>query len=223
MRKFNLLFIFLLFASLGFSQSDRVSEKKEMMKIGSFNALVVNLPNADDKVALKVWKTFIKAYGSKAKKPRRSKEFLSKDVIIAGINNAEPMEVYAKANDKSDGSELLVWFSMGEFFVSSAAFPSDYVEAQKFLNEYAHEVDKELVRMELDAAEKKFGKMEKQMKKLKKKNDGYHKDIEKAKNAIAKAEKNIEENVEQQKNQEGVMTEQQKVIDAIKEKLSGMQ
>jgi len=223
MLKFKLILISLFFTSLSFAQSERVSEKKEMMKVGSFNALVVNLPNADDKVAMRVWKTYIKAYGSKPKKVKKSKEILSKEVIIADVNNAEPMEVYARTVKNSTGTELYVWFSMGEFFVSSAAFPSDYTAAQNFLDDYAHEVDKELVIIELESQEKKFGKMEKQMNKLKKKNDGFHKDIEKANKAIAKAEKNIEENVKQQEDQNKTMADQQKVIDAIKEKLSEMQ
>ena len=223
MRKLIMFFTLLFFTVLSNAQSDRVYEKKETMKAGTFDALVVDLPNTDEKVAARVWKSYIRGYGSKAKRVRKSKEVLSKDVIIAGINKSDPIEVFAKVVETNDGSELIAWFSMGEFFVSSGSFPSDYTAAQNFLNDYAHEVAKELVVIELEGEEKKFKKMEKEMKKLKKKNDGYHKDIERAKEAIAKAEKNIEENEREQKEQVSVMDEQSKVIQAIKDKLSEMQ
>ena len=222
MQKLFMLFTLLFFTILSSAQSDRVSEKKETMKEGTFNALVVSLPHTDDKVAMKVWKRYIKAYGSKAKKVKKSKEVLSKNVILAGVNNSDPIEVFAKVVETSNGSELIAWFSMGEFFVSSASFPGDYTSAQNFLVDFAHEVDKELVIIELEEQEKKYKKMEKEMKRLRKKNDGYHKNIAKAKEAIAKAERNIEENERMQEEQVSVMETQSKVIQAIKEKLSEM-
>lgn len=222
MRKLSLLFGFLIFTFLGFSQEANIAEVKETMKLGHFNALVVELPDANKKVAIRVWKTFIKAYGSKAKKVRRTKEYLSKDVVISGVNQEEKMEVYAKVKEISNGAELLVWFSMGESFVSSDEFPNDFGAAKTLLEEYAHEVAKELVMMELEDAEDDFKKMEKDMNKLKKKNDGYHKDIEKAKAAIAKAESNIEENERLQKEQTEMIEKQTEKVNEIKTKLSEM-
>lgn len=222
MRNLILLIGMLFLTTISFAQEANVSETKENMKSGTFNALTVSLPNADDKVALRVWKSYIKAYGGKAKKVKKSKEYLSKSAILAGVNNSDPTDVYARVKETSNGSEMTVWFSMGEFYVSSAAFPSDYTAAQNFLQDYAHEVAKELVVIELENEEKKYKKMEKEMKKLKKKNDGFHKDIEKAKEAIAKAERNIEENVRKQKEQTSLMEDQQKTMGTIKEKLSGM-
>ncbi|MEM6965413.1 MAG: hypothetical protein AAF573_11650, partial [Bacteroidota bacterium] len=213
MRNLILLIGMLFLTTICWAQeAANVSESKENMKLGTFNALTVSLPNASDKVALNVWKSYIKAYGGKAKKVKKSKEYLSQSAVLAGINNADPTDVYARVSETSNGSEMTVWFSMGEFYVSSAAFPSDYTAAQKFLQDYAHEVAKELVVIELENEEKKYKKMEKEMKKLKKKNDGFHKDIEKAKEAIAKAERNIEENVRQQKEQTNLMEEQQKAM-----------
>ena len=219
------LFLFIFMTSLttiGFSQMEEISESKETMKEGTFNAIVVELPNAEDKLALKVWKSFIKGYGAKAKKIKRSKEYLASGAIIGGLNNSENVDVYARVEEKGDDSELIVWIQMGEFYVSSGSFPSDYTAASKMLEEYVIEVAKEMVNVEIADEEKKMKKLEKEMTKLKKKNDGYHKDIEKAKEAISKAERNIDDNDRQQKEQASVIESQQKALQALKEKLSEM-
>lgn len=222
MRNLFLIIFMTCFATFGFSQMEEITESKETMKKGTFNAIVVELPNADDKVALKVWKSFIKGYGAKAKKVKKSKEYLASGAIIGGLNNSENVDVYAKVQEKGDDSELIVWIEMGEFYVSSGSFPSDYTAAVKVLEDYVIEVAKELVNIEIQDEEKKMKKMEKEMDKLKKKNKGYHKDIEKAKDAIVKAEKNIEENERAQKEQTSVIESQQKALQALKEKLSEM-
>ncbi|MFK7772913.1 MAG: hypothetical protein AB8F94_12280 [Saprospiraceae bacterium] len=217
------LFIFMTFlTTIGFSQMEEITESKETMKKGTFNAIVVELPNADDKVALNVWKSFIKGYGAKAKKVKKSKEYLASGAIIGGLNNSENVDVYARVQEKGDDSELIVWIEMGEFYVSSGSFPSDYTAAVKMLEDYVIEVAKELVNIEIEDEEKKMKKMEKEMSKLQKKNNNYHRDIEKAKDAIAKAEKNIEENERAQKEQTSIIESQQKALQALKERLSEM-
>jgi hypothetical protein len=217
------LFIFMtLLTTIGFSQMEEITESKETMKEGTFNAIVVELLNADDKVALNVWKSFIKGYGAKAKKVKKSKEYLAIGAIIGGLNNSENVDVYAKVQEKGDDSELIVWIQMGEFYVSSGSFPSDYTAAVKMLEGYVIEVAKELVNNDIEDEEKKMKRMEKEMDKLKKKNTGYHRDIEKAKDTIARAEGNIEENERAQKEQTSIIESQQKALQALKEKLSEM-
>ncbi|MFT6320104.1 MAG: hypothetical protein ACJAT4_001026 [Granulosicoccus sp.] len=217
------LFIFMtLLTTIGFSQMEEITESKETMKEGTFNAIVVELLNADDKVALNVWKSFIKGYGAKAKKVKKSKEYLASGAIIGGLNNSENVDVYAKVQEKGDDSELIVWIQMGEFYVSSGSFPSDYTAAVKMLEGYVIEVAKELVNNDIEDEEKKMKRMEKEMDKLKKKNTGYHRDIEKAKDTIARAEGNIEENERAQKEQTSIIESQQKALQALKEKLSEM-
>lgn len=222
MRRLTLFIVLSFLATVGFTQSASISEGAETMKNGAFNALKVDLDNADKKVASKVWKSYIKSYGAKAKKVRKSKEMLASGATISGINDSEPIEVYSRVDKTANGSRLTVWFGAGGVFVSSEDFPSDYTAAEKFLENYAHEVAKELVIMEIEDEEKKMKDLESDLKKLKKKNDGYHKDIEKAKKAIAKAEDNIEENEKQQENQAELIEKQMKALEAVKDKLSEM-
>ena len=147
---------------------------------------------------------------------------LASGATINGINDSEPIEVYSRVDKTANGSRLTVWFGAGGVFVSSEDFPGDYSAAEKFLQDYAHEVAKELVVMEIEDEEKKMKSLESGMKKLKKKNDGFHKDIEKAKKAIAKAEENIEDNERKQKEQTSLLEKQKEVLEAVKDKLSEM-
>ncbi len=222
MRRLSLFIILTIFAIGSFAQSASISEGSETMKDGAFNALKVDLDKADKKVAAKVWKDFIKSYGAKAKKVRKSKELLASGATINGINDSEPIEVYSRVDKTANGSRLTVWFGAGGVFVSSEDFPGDYSAAEKFLQDYAHEVAKELVVMEIEDEEKKMKNLQSEMKKLKKKNDGYHKDIEKAKKAIVKAEENIEDNERKQKEQTSLLEKQKEVLEAVKDKLSEM-
>ena len=50
MRKLIMFFTLLFFTVLSNAQSDRVYEKKETMKAGTFDALVVDLPNTDEMI-----------------------------------------------------------------------------------------------------------------------------------------------------------------------------
>lgn len=222
MCRFFLFIILALLSTYTFAQSASISEGAETMKSGSFNAIKVELPVAEKKVALNVWKDYIKSYGAKAKKVKKSKEMLASGATISGINDSEPIEVYSRVDKTAGGSRLTVWFGAGGVFVSSEDFPSDYSAAEKFLEDYAHEVAKELVVMEIEEEEKKMKDLESAMKKLRKKNDGYHKDIEKAKKAIAKAEDNIEDNEDKQKEQAQLIEKQKEALEAVKNKLSEM-
>ena len=64
--------------------------------------------------------------------------------------------------------------------------------------------------------------MEKELRKLEKKNTGYHKDIEKAKEKIEKAEKDIEQNLRDQEDQRITIEQQRKVIEEIIERLNNL-
>ena len=57
---------------------------------------------------------------------------------------------------------------------------------------------------------------------MKDKNDDYHKDIEKAKQKIAEAEKNIEKNVVDQENKVKEIDTQKVVVDKVIEKLNNL-
>ena len=64
--------------------------------------------------------------------------------------------------------------------------------------------------------------LEKDLKKLKGKNEDYHEDIEKAKQKIMEAEKNIEMNVVEQENKTKEIDTQKAVVTKVTEKLNNL-
>jgi len=196
------------------------SERSLVSKGVSSNSLTVELPGANEKTALKVWKDFIKDHGAKAKKQKKTDEWYSEGAKIDNVNSESPVNVTAKVNKNSTGATLTLWIGMSDdMYVSSAAFPNDYAGAQTFLDEYSKEVKRTLTRMELEDEEKKLKGLKKELTKLERQNKGYHKDIEDAKKRIAKAEQNIETNVKEQEETNSDIEEQIKAVEKVRKKL----
>lgn len=199
------------------------SERSLVSKGVSSNSLTVELPGANEKTALKVWKDFIKEHGAKAKKQKKTGEWYSEGASIEAVNGENPVNVTAKVDKNSTGSTLTLWIGMSDdLYVSSAAFPNDYAGAENFLAEYTKEVQRTLTKMELEEEEKKLKNLKKELTKLERQNKGYHKDIEDAKKRIAKAEKNIETNVQEQEETGADIEEQIKAVEKVRKKLQNI-
>ena len=82
------------------------SEKSLASKGVSNNSLKVEIPGASDKIALKVWKSFIKDHGSKAKKQKKTDEWYSSGAKIDNVNDKKPVNVTAKVDENSIGCLL---------------------------------------------------------------------------------------------------------------------
>ena len=196
------------------------SERSLVSKGVSNNALKVEIPGASDKIALKVWKSYIKNHGAKAKKQKKTSEWYSEGAKIENVNGKKPVNVTAQVDENSTGATLTLWIGMSDdMYVSSAAFPNDYSGAEEFLDEYVKEVNRTLVKMELEDEEKKLKKLKNELKKLERQNKGYHQDIEDAKKKIAKAENNIETNLKEQEESKSDIEAQIEAIEAVRKKL----
>ena len=64
--------------------------------------------------------------------------------------------------------------------------------------------------------------LEKDLKKLKEKNEDFHNDIEKAKQKIIEAEKNIEKNIVDQENKGKEIDTQKVAVEKVVEKLNNL-
>jgi len=197
-----------------FSMEAQVSEKTKTMSLGTQNAIIVSIPDADKKLIEKQWKAYLKEYG-KVKKNRKTKEHFADDVKIASISGAGTMDVYATSED----GQLISYFDMGNGFLSSESHSDSYKAASVFLNEFKNEVTREMIRQELKEEEKNLGKMEKTLKGLEKDLDRYNSIIEKAKERIAQAEADIEQNGIDQENTKVEIESQTKVVEEVQEKL----
>ena len=196
MKKGLQLIILFLISTVTLSLA-QVSEEEKAMSMGINNAIIVEIPETNEKMAEKVWKDFMKEYG-KTKRNRKSDEWTTEDASISAFNDSEPVNIYAQIQGGDDYVELAMWVPLTEGFLSSSSHPEAYRAAEKMLNDYALEVKIETVKEELEEEEKTLSKLERDLKKLKKDNEDYHETIRDSERAIEKAEKDLVQNKEDQ-------------------------
>jgi hypothetical protein len=219
--KSNLSFPFTLLLSIFTLQlCAQVYEGDEPMSVGTNNSLTVLVEVSDTKITEEVWKSFMKDYGGKTKK-NKGNEWLTTDAEIVAINGVNAMQIYARCKQGADGNvEHTVWFRVGEDDYLASNRKEQYAEAEKMLLKFAHEVKTEKTKRELEDAEKKLKSLNNDFDKLKRQNDGYHKDIEEAEKKIQMAKDNIVKNEEQQSDATQKIDLQTQLIEEIKRRLS---
>jgi DNA repair exonuclease SbcCD ATPase subunit len=177
----------------------QISEQSKSMSQGTHNALVLDIPNADDSFVGKVWSNYVKDfYNSKSKYDRKINEWSTLQAGIAAIGRGVPVDLYAKIAKKGDGVEVSLWFNLGEEYLSFTNHPDRYVEAEKLLMRFGLEVARESTQNELTAQEKELKKLQGELQKLEKDNENLHKSIESSKTKISTAEKDIIQSEQQE-------------------------
>jgi predicted RNase H-like nuclease (RuvC/YqgF family) len=210
--------ITLLIAFVGTTLSfAQVSEKTMTMSHGTQNGLIVSIPGADEDLIEDMWKDYVKEFG-KIKRNRKTKEYFGDDIQISSISGAGTMDVFSRTED----GQLIVFFDMGNGFLSNATHKGAYKAADIFLTEFKHEVTREMIRNELKGMAKDLSKLERELDGLKKDNDRYHDIIEKAKERISQAEADIEQNLKDQQEAEKKIEDQVKVVGEVQTKLENV-
>ena len=169
-------------------------ERNISMSLGPQNAFYIEIPGADKKVATRTFEEFVKEYG-KIKENGKAKEYFMMATKMPVINGTSPVDLYAKFEDGKDMATVFVFIDLGGKFANSADNPSQSASIKQFMYDYFITVRKKIVSEELKKEEKTMASLDKDLKKLKNKNEDYHEDIDKAKNKIMEAEKNIEKNI----------------------------
>lgn len=195
----------------GVSEMPTIEETEKTMSKGTNAAFFIMIDGTSKGDLEKEWKDFTKDFKAKAKQDRKSKEWLADDAKISSLSD-NAVDVYADIRYESkDVSSIYVWFDLGGAFVNSETHAEAATEAEKILQKFVVQVYKHQAEDVLKSEEKALSSLEKDLKKLEKDNQDYHKKIEEAKELIAKMEKNIETNVEDQK-KKGVEIDTQKEV-----------
>lgn len=219
MKNFPIFLLFLTFFAFGTTHAQVMNERKTMSE-GVFESLVLQVPSLDEKSTSQVWDAFLKdAYGTRTKYDRKSKERISSDVSIAGIGKGDKINIHAMVEPSGTGSKVSVWFDLGNKNFLSALDGDRYMEAEKLMLRFENETKKEKIRQDIAAQEKILDDMNKDLKKLESEKSNLERDIEKAKQAIAEAEKAIETNTGNQRAKSEEIKQQQAVIETTKQKL----
>ncbi len=196
-------------------------EKKVSMSLGPQNGFYLEIPGADKKMAEKTFYEFVKEYG-KVKENGKAREHFMTATKIPVINGTSPVDLYAKFEEGKNMATTYMWVDLGGAFVNSSDHPSQTAAVRQFMYDYFIAVRKKVVNEELKTEEKNLNGLEKDLEKLKDKNQDYHNDIEKAKQKIAEAEKNIEKNLVDQENKVKEIDTQKVVVEKVVEKLNNL-
>lgn len=222
--KNQLLLIFCALFISSLSLTAQITEQSKTMSEGVQNALILELPEVEDKFVDKLWKKYLKKNykGGKSKKNKKEKQIFTEGIKMPEIAGSDEINIYTRTTEIGDDVELTLWVDLGGAYLSSSAHPEEYLEGEKLLMRFALEVTKEKIKIEIDKEENTLKKYEKTLKKLKRSNDNYHRDIEQAKDKIKKAEQNIEENEVDQENTVKLIESQKETVRKVMKKLEDL-
>ncbi len=201
-----------------FSAQAQVLETTQVMSTGSQPALTIVLPGVNTKLADVTWKEYMKSYG-KIARVKGGKENVASQVQLLDIGGVNRINVYSLSEEVADGAKMIVWFDLGPGFITSEAYPKEYVAGVKFLKDFAHEVEIQRISNDLEAQDKLLSKAESSLEKLKRENDTLHKIIEDSKKRISEAEKDIETNLKNQELAQKELGAQTQAVEKVKKQL----
>ena len=213
-------FSFLVFLCLFGITHAQIKEEKKSMSQGTQNALLLNLPNTNEKLAEKVWKTYSEQFGGVTKKVRD--EWFTDNAVLPAIGGDNTVDLYARFSGSSADATISLWIDLGGAYVSSEEFSAKFQEAEKLMLNYSLEVARQVIQMELAEEDKELKRLETLQKKLERDNEQYHQDIENAKQKIARAESNIEGNLKEQEGTRQKIESQRKIIQTVQKKLNDL-
>ncbi len=215
---FTLVFLALLLLAGSHLQAQITAQALSMSQ-GTREAMALVLPGADAKLVGKLWTDYTKKeLKARTKLDHKSKEYQSLNIDIPGLRASSKVDLYAKVNERSQGSELVVWIASNEGWINPVNLPDRYVEAEKMLMRFALEVSKEQIAQEVATEEKMLSDLEKELDRLRKDKEKFEKAIEKAQQEIANNEQAIRDNIKAQENQAKVIEDQKQKVEVTKKK-----
>lgn len=216
------IFLLLFGCSLAFqygSQAQDVRHQESVMSLGRQSSFYIEVDGANKKMIESSFKDFMKNYG-KVNYNSKSKEFFLPGLSLPGISSR--VDVYASLVEGKNQSTVFAWFDTGSGFVNPNDQPKETEAVKELMTNLYLFAKRRVIEEELKEEEKKLSNLEKELKKLQDKNKGFHNDIEKAKEAIAKAEKNIEENLKQQEIKHEEIKAKEKYIEKVTMRLNNL-
>lgn len=212
-KSFTLMTLLLAMVSLVSAQNVESIEKT--MSLGKQVGVYVEVEGGEKDRIKDLWEDYMKDYG-KTKRNKKAKEYYSEEARIPMISSSNKVSLYAKFEEGRNVATAYMWAMVdGEFVDDSEGL-------QNFVQDYYIIVRKDVINKEIEEQEKLLKNLDKDMGKLVKKNNGYHKDIEKAEDKIRKAEENIEQNLNDQDALQAEMIKQKEILEMIAEKLNNV-
>lgn len=215
---------FLLLIVLAGSQvlSAQVTSNRLSHSRGNNDALILELPSADEKSVDKLWSDWLKdTYDVKTKGVKKGKgEQASLNFAMPGVSPGGKVDMYSMIRKTGkEGSELIVWIATPDGYVSPDLDRSEYYEAEKSLMRFALAVSRSQVEEDIEEEEDTLKDLERDLEKLRKDKDDYEKDIRNAEKAIEEARAKIDRNLIDQENKAQEIERQLDQVENVKRKL----
>lgn len=151
-------------------------------------AFQVIIPNVEKDDVLKAWEKLMKDYGADVEETEAV--IVAENARVKGISS-KPMNIYAKAQQKIEGSGLVAIFETGkDEYVGDDLKMNEGVEL--LMSAFATNFAKEDAEDRLKSVEKSLKDLENLLDKLKRQNENYRKDIIRSKGDIAESESTID-------------------------------
>lgn len=173
-----------------FSQNPiQIVEESGTFSTGSQNAFHFTIANGDVKEVTKAWEKELKGWKGKVK---GKEELFADDCKVKSMGD-NTFDVYSKV-EEVPGAGIRIWaaFDLGGAYLKSTDHPDKYLAAKKMLYDFALAQTKEVVKVEIKAAEKLQSEREAELaallkseQKLESDIKDYEKKIEEAKAEIA--------------------------------------
>lgn len=218
---FSLTFMLLLVLAGSHVVSAQVTSQRMTMSRGSNDAMILELPTADEKMVSKLWPDWLKDnFKVRTKKVKKTKNELSHlNFSIPGVSTGTKVDMYSSVRTSGGGSELTVWIATTDGYVSPEIGSGRYIEAEKMLMRFALAVSKAQIEMQVQEEEKALKDLEKELEKIRKDKEKLEQDIVDAERAIEKARGQIEDNLGEQNIKSREIEAQIHKIESTKRKL----
>lgn len=218
---FSVTFMLLLMVAGSQVLSAQVTSQRMTHSRGNNDAIILELPTADDKMVDKLWADWLKDnYKVKTKKVKKTKnEMQHLNFSIPGVSIGGNLDMYSMIRESGSGSEVMVWIATPDGYISPQLDSGRYIEAEKMLMRFALEVSRAQIEIQVEEEEKALKELEKELDRLQKEKDSFEKKIADAEKAIADARRDIEKNLGDQKGKEREIQLQIRQIENTKRKL----
>jgi hypothetical protein len=212
------IFLFLVASLTMYSlTSGQAREVTLQMSMGNQSGITIAIPEAESRDIEKIWKKYTKDYG-KLIKVKKTDELVIQNASIPSILPNMPLDMYSVIEDYG----ITVFIDLKPGFINSTDHPDAFNNAKSFMQNFANEVQRELITAELEKEQDELKKLNRKINDLVKDNKSYHKDIEDARERIKKAEANIINNEKDQELTKAQIITQSKTVANIQGKLNNI-
>jgi len=198
-----------------YSFTPNVKEGERLMSKGQKNSYSIIIDGFSKKDIDKAWGKYIKDHDTKSKWDKKTKIYFADNAKIETISD-NTIDVYNQLIESGSSTELIVWFDLGGGYLSSYSHPEKAIQGEKFLTDFALQMEKKRVDQYREKQEDMLGDLQGDLKDLKKDNEDLVDDIADYEKKIEEARKKIAENEANQATKEVEIKTQEGVVNQVK-------